>query len=152
MPVVVGRRLWSRRLALSQAWLWFVGMIVFSFALHDLGLMGMPRRTWISMATYIQPTWRTMMPLVGIGGSVMFVSAMLYFVNLVLTCLVARQPALEMPAFAEALAGPEEAPAFLDRLRPWLVLSVVFILIAYAPTLLHLVLNTPLNVPGLRVW
>jgi cytochrome c oxidase subunit 1 len=152
VPVIVGHRLWSRRLALSQAWLWFVGMIVFSFALHDLGLMGMPRRTWISMATYIQPTWRTVMPLVGIGGSIMFVSAMLYFVNLVLTCLAARQPALAMPAFADALAGPEEVPAFLDRLRPWLVLSAVFILIAYAPTLLHLVLHTPLNVPGLRVW
>ncbi len=43
VPVLRGRGLWSRQLALVQAWLWFFGMGLFSFALHDLGLLGMPR-------------------------------------------------------------------------------------------------------------
>jgi cytochrome c oxidase subunit 1 len=39
VPVLRGRGLWSPRLALLQSWLWFVGMGLFSFALHDLGIL-----------------------------------------------------------------------------------------------------------------
>ena len=152
VPVLRGRGLWSRRLALVQVWLWFVGMTVFAFALHDLGLQGMPRRTMISMATYVQAQWQPMMVLVGIGGSMMFVSAMLYLLNLLLTCVASPHPAPAEPAFAEALSGPEEAPAVLDRWRPWLLTTVVFILIAYGPTVVRLIRTTPLSVPGWRVW
>ena len=152
VPVLRGRALWSRRLALSQAWLWAIGMTLFSFALHDLGLLGMPRRTMISLAPYLQPQWRSVMPLVAIGGTIMFLSSLLYFVNLLLTCVGSRLPAPAVPAFAEALSGPEEAPAVLDRWRPWLVVTGLFIVIAYGHTLFHLISDTPLNVPGLRVW
>jgi cytochrome c oxidase subunit 1 len=152
VPVLAGRGLWSRKLALTQAWLWFGGMLVFSFALHYLGIEGMPRRTMISMAPYVTDAWRKVLPLVGIGGSVMFVSALLYFLNLILTCVASRQPAPEAPAFADVLSGPEEAPAVLDRLRPWLVMTVVLIVIAYGPTLVRIVTHTPLNIPGMRVW
>jgi hypothetical protein len=61
-------------------------------------------------------------------------------------------PAPNVPAFAEALSGAEEAPAKLNRWRPWLVLSVVSLVLAYAYALFHLVRNTPLNVPGMRIW
>jgi cytochrome c oxidase subunit 1 len=152
VPVLCGRGLWSKSVALVQAWLWFLGMTVFSFALHDLGMLGMPRRTMISLATYIQPSWQGVMPFVAIGGSVMFLSAMLYFLNLLMTCLASRQPAPEPPAFAEAVSGPEDAPDFLDRWRPWLVITAVFIVLAYGHTLFHLISDTPLNVPGMRVW
>ncbi len=152
VPVLRGRGLWSPRLALVQSWLWFVGMGLFSFALHDLGILGMPRRTMISAAPYIQPEWQTLRPLVGIGGSLLFVSALLYFLNMLLTCVASHAPAPETPAFAEALSGPEEGPAILDRWRPWLVLTAVLLILAYGHPLVHLVSNTPLNVPGMRVW
>jgi cytochrome c oxidase subunit 1 len=152
VPVLARRGLWSRPLALTQVWMWAIGMTVFSVALHDLGLRGMPRRTMISLATYIQSNWHSVMPFVAIGGTLMFISAMLYFLNLLLTCVASHQPAPEAPAFAEAISGPEEAPAFLDRWRPWLVVTALFIVIAYGPMLVHLVSTTPFNVPGLRVW
>ena len=79
VPVLVGRGLWSRRLALTQVWLWTTGMAMFSYALHSLGLQGMPRRTWLAAATYGRPEWGDLTPLIGIGGAIMFVSAMLYF-------------------------------------------------------------------------
>lgn len=88
----------------------------------------------------------------GIGGTLLFVSAMLYFLNLLMLCVASRASAPEIPAFAEALSGPEEAPAILDRWRPWLVLTVIFLVLAYAHPLIHLVSNTSLNVPGMRVW
>src|SRR5215813_10750335 len=69
----------------SQIWLWFIGMVVFSSSLHRLGFMGMPRRTAIGASAYVQPEWRAVLPLVGIGGTLLFVSGLLYFLNLVLT-------------------------------------------------------------------
>ena len=152
VPVLVGRGLWSRRLALVQAWSWTIGMALFSYALHSLGLQGMPRRTWLAMATYGQPEWGDMTPLIGIGGSIMFISAMLYFLNLVLTWVASREPAPAPLEFAEASSGPEAAPVFLDRLRPWLVACVLLILIANGPTLIHMLQETSANAPGFRVW
>lgn len=152
VPSLCGRALWSRGLALAQAWSWFVGMAVFSNALHRLGTMGMPRRTSIGAAPYLQAEWKAVLPLVGIGGAILFLSALLYFLNLVLTLVASREPAPEMPRFAEALSGPEHAPAILDRWRPWLALAAVLIAIAYGPTLVRLVGVTALTAPGLRVW
>jgi cytochrome c oxidase subunit 1 len=152
IPYLRGRALWSRALALLQAWLWFGGMIVFSNALHRLGVMGMPRRTMIGAAPYVQAEWKGVLPLVGIGGAILFVSALLYFLNIVLTVFASKAPAPDMPHFAEALSGPEHAPLILDRWRPWLVLAAVLIAIAYGPNLVRLAATTPLITPGLRVW
>jgi cytochrome c oxidase subunit 1 len=152
VPLLRGRVLWSRRMALAQAWLWFVGMIVFSNSLHRLGLMGMPRRTMIGVSPYIQPEWQSALPLVGIGGTILFVSAMLYFANIVLTVVASREPGPVEVAFADALSGPEHAPAILDRWRPWVALAIVLIAIAYGPTLLRLLATTPFNAPGCRGW
>lgn len=152
VPLLRGRALWSRRLALAQAWLWFVGMIVFSNSLHRLGLMGMPRRTMIGASPYIQPEWQSALPLVGIGGTILFVSAILYFANIVLTVVVSKEPGPVEVAFADALSGPEHAPAILDRWRPWVALAIVLIAIAYGPSLLRLLATTPFNAPGFRVW
>src|SRR5215470_12178269 len=65
VPTLRGRALWSRRLALAQVWLWLGGMLIFSNALHRLGLMGMPRRTQITAAPYVTPEWKAVLPLVG---------------------------------------------------------------------------------------
>lgn len=152
VPVLSGRPLWSRRLALVQVWLWFGGMVIFSYALHSLGFMGAPRRTPLGIVAYAQPEWRTMLSLVGVGGSLLFVSGLLYFMNLVVTAWWSRGPAPAFPGFAEALSGAEHAPAMLDHWRPWVVIAVVLILIAYGPTVAQLVLATPFDAPGLRVW
>src|SRR5262249_17782179 len=152
IPYLAGRGLWSRRLALAQAWLWFGGMLVFSNALHRLGLMGAPRRTMLGAAPYVQPEWKLVLPLVGIGGTVLFVSGLLYFLNIALTLWASRAPAPALPGFSEALSGPEHSPVVLDRWRPWLALAALLIAIAYGPTLLRLATTTPLTTPGLRVW
>ena len=152
IPVLRGRALWSRRLALVQAWLWFVAMAIFSHAQHNLGLAGAPRRTMLSAAPYLRPEWHWDLMWVGIGGTGLFVSGLLYFLNIVGTLAWSRGPAPEMPQFAEALSGPDHAPPILDRWRPWLALAAVLILVAYGPSLAHLVATTPLNAPGFRVW
>ena len=152
VPHLAGRALWSRSMALVQSWMWFVGMLIFSTALHELGLRGMPRRTMISQAAYFQPEWKALLPWVGVGGTLLFISGMLYLLNLLLTVTVSRAPAAAVPAFAEATAPPEDGPVFLNRLRPWVVAAAVLLVIAYGPTLARLVATSQLNVPGFRVW
>ena len=133
-------------------WLWVVGLLLFSPTLHELGLRGMPRRTAIGQAAYVQADWTTLLPLVGVGGSIMFLSMLLYFVNMVLTVTISRRGEQPVPQFAEALSGADHTPAFVDRWRPWLVLAGLLIVVAYGPTLVRLVTTTPLNTPGMRVW
>ncbi len=152
VPHLAGRALWSRRMALVQCWIWFVGMLIFSTVLHELGLRGMPRRTMISQAAYFQPEWKALLPWVGVGGTLLFISGILYLLNLLLTVTVSRAPAAAVPDFAVAAAPAEEGPAVLNRLRPWVVVAAVMLVIAYGPTLARLVATSQLNVPGLRVW
>jgi cytochrome c oxidase subunit I len=152
VPMLRGRRLWSVRLAQASVWLWFGGMVIFSNALHRLGLMGMPRRTMIGAAPYVQPEWQAVLPLVAIGGSLLFVSGLLYFANMLLTVVASRVPYEADVPFAEALSGAEHAPAIFERWRPWLALAVVLIVLAYGPVLLHLAVTTPFDAPGFRVW
>ena len=152
VPYLSGRALWSRRLALVQAWSWFGGMTLFSHAQHNLGVLGAPRRTMLGAAPYLRSEWALALRMVGIGGTIVFLSALCYFLNIALTLAVSRAPAPDMPAFAEAMSGPEHAPAFLDRWRPWLALAGLLIVVAYGPVLVRLALTTPLNAPGFRVW
>jgi len=152
VPHLAGRALWSRRMALAQAWIWFVGMLIFSTALHELGLRGMPRRTMISQASYFQPEWSALLPWVGVGGALLFVSGILYLLNLFLTVTVSRAPAAAVPEFAVSASPPEDGPAVLNRLRPWVITAVVFLVVAYGPTLARLVATSQLNAPGFRVW
>lgn len=101
-----------------------------------LGLRGMPRRTMIGQDAYMQPEWKALLPLVGIGGALLFASAVLYFVNTALTVAASRR--VPQP-FADALSG-------------WLALTALMIAVAYGPTLVRLIATTPLGTPGFRVW
>jgi len=56
------------------------------------------------------------------------------------------------PEFAEASSSAVESPAIFDRLRPWVALAIVMLVVAYGPVLFRLVTTTPMNVPGFRVW
>lgn len=161
LPRTLGRKLWAPQLASIQGWLWFVGMIIFSNALHRLGLLDMPRRTAIGMSPYVQEIatpviqeWRAILPLVAIGGTILTISGVMYIVICVMTAFFSRKVTVPNGAllFSEAQAGASHAPKAFDHWRPWVAAAIVLILVAYGPTLLELIGTTSLNVPGRRVW
>lgn len=94
-------------------------MTIFSETLHRPGLMEMPRRTAIAQAAYALPDWQGPMLLLGIGGVMLFVSGVLYFLNLVLT-LVASRPAeagVALVQYAEYPGSEYDLVAYFDCLH-----------------------------------
>jgi hypothetical protein len=47
---------------------------------------------------------------------------------------------------------PQRTPLWLDRWAPWLVGTVVLILIAYGPLLVQLISEAQHTSPGFKVW
>jgi cytochrome c oxidase subunit 1 len=152
LPYLSGRALWSRGLGLAQAWLWIIGMILFSHFMHMLGLAGMPRRTMIGSAPYVLPEWEGLLPFTMVGGLLMFASALCFLVNVLMTLTAGRRVEPGPVSFARALSGPEDVPLFLDRLTPWVLSAIVLVAINYGPTLYFLATTGRFNIPGLSPW
>lgn len=152
LPHLTGKELWSKRAALWQAWIWFVGMAVFSTGMHRLGLLGAPRRTMLGVAidNYGTSEWRIPQLMVGIGGMILGVSAVIFFVEMVMTLRSKKKAEVAMP-IAEALS-PEPVPNWLNNWKPWLAGTVGLIVVAYGPVLIQLIGSLASNAPGFQLW
>ena len=155
IPHFSGRKLWSKKLGVIQAWVWFVGMAIFSRGMHLMGIWGAPRRTMLGAAAYIPPDWKAPLAFVGIGGSILFTSALLFFFDALMTVFAGEKlPVEEIPDMpvAEALSGPEEGPIWLSQWRPWLAATAGIILVAYGPILYEAIRISEWTSPGFKVW
>lgn len=154
IPYLTGRQLWGRRLAIAQPIIFFIGMTIWSETMHRLGLEYMPRRTYISQAPWAPSGWDFERVLLGIGGVTMFAAGVLYFLIIILTLVLSREPArVSVPLARPGEEGSHEhVPKLLDSWRPWLVVSFILIAIAYVPVFL-LLLNSISTVPGFSgIW
>ncbi len=152
VPYLSGNRLWSRKWAVIQSWLWFVGMLIFSNAMHVLGLLGAPRRTPLGEAPYVPEEWSGHLLRTSIGGAILFVSAAMFLYNIARTAYSRKLKAgpgeqAEIPA-AESVHPAQETPAKLDWWTPWLVGTLALILVAYGPQLIEQIGNIDLSSPG----
>jgi len=153
VPKLSGKQLWNRKVALWQAWTWFVGMILMSNGLHILGLnFGVPRRTMLGVAPYASADWNPMLIEAAVGGVILGISGLLFYTNMLGTVFSKKEleAPIEMPV-AEPYE-PTPAPALLDNWRPWLVLTVALILVSYGPILFDMISNLSLTSPGFKVW
>jgi len=154
IPKLSGKELWSARAARIQVWLWIVGMLPFSASHHLLGLRyGVPRRTMLGTAPYLSLEWNPLLLLAALGGVLLWASVLLHFVIILGTIFGSRKAAqpYEMPV-AEALRDPGETPAWLDTWKPWLIVTILLILLSYGPPLADLIRNVDLSSPGMKVW
>ncbi len=153
VPKLAGRELWNKQVALWQAWTWLIGMSLMSNGLHILGLRyGVPRRSAIGLAPYTSTEWSPFLIESAIGGTILLISIILLYVNLVGTVWFSRKltKPIEMPVAEPYDDHP--APAWLDQWRPWLAGSVILVLVAYGPVMVTLLSRLALTSPGFKVW
>ncbi len=136
IPYLTGRKLWNTRLALVSSWTYFVGVLIFARGMADAGLHGMPRRIYRVQAGYNNIEWDLGGVLTGIGGSLMFVGLLLFFVIIAMTIFFGKKGGAprDIP-WSETLTAPKLSgwEVRYDNLKLWVAVAIVLILIAYGP-------------------
>lgn len=150
VPHLTGRKLWSNTMALWQTWLWFIGMAAMSRGMSWAGLMGAPRRTAIGDAPYFMAEWEYAFIFAAVGGTLITISGLLYFINVIATVWKGKKEEATVP-IAEPLEEERDMPRLLDRLLPWVAVSLILVAIAYVPPLIQLASNMQ-SFPGLAPY
>src|SRR5450755_2815218 len=127
---------------LWMPYIWTLGIMIFSTGLFIGGAGGEPRRTNMGLS-YTDPQsplyhadWQYARILGSIGGTIMTIAALIYFVVFFATLFgkPAKQGALEL--IVSEPYHDEQIPA-VQSLTPWLAGAVLLIVIAYAPPLIQ---------------
>jgi cytochrome c oxidase subunit 1 len=133
-PALTGRPLFSRRMAVWQLWLWFVGMLTMTVPWHYLGILWMPRRT--AYLPYDPATLARWKPFAGpmiAGGAILVVSGLLLLANLVLSLGTrASEEAARPVRYADTLEPVVHVPRLLNGFTVWNWLLVVVMAITWA--------------------
>ncbi len=153
LPYTTGRALWAPKLAVAQAWTWFIGVLIFSRGMHWIGLLGAPRRTQLGSVIDLYGTseWRVASLMTGVGGTIMFISIVMFVLVVVMTAYFSKQRVETDMPIAEA-ASREYTPGWLNNWRPWLAVTIALLVLSYGPALVTLIGNAQFTSPGFRVW
>jgi cytochrome c oxidase subunit 1 len=151
VPHLTGKPI-NNKMGVWQAWLYAIGMLIFSRGLHWIGLLGAPRRTMLGVAikNYGTGEWQVASLMTGVGGMILFVSGLLFFINIIMSLFSKEEVTVEVP-LAESLYE-EHVPAWLNNWKPWLIATFALILIAYTPMIINLVTDGAAFSPGFQVW
>jgi cytochrome c oxidase subunit 1 len=137
-PRMTGRRLYSNTLALTQLWLWFIGMLILTLPWHYLGIAGQPRR--ISSTPYdaaLVQQWDTSELAMIMGGFILLVSAVMLVFVLVRTQTNPQRESDMTVEYAEPLHPVLRIPRLLNGLAFWTALVVVYMVASYGYPILQ---------------
>lgn len=137
-----GKEIKYKNFVVIVPYLWLIGVLIFSSGLMWGGLMGEPRRTNLGMTytnpenSLFRPDWVPSTMLALVGGIIMTVAAMLFFWSFFATVFSKKsfEPHLDFPT-AEVLHEEREL-SILNNFKPWLVIMIIVIIIAYVPALM----------------
>ena len=136
IPYLTDKRLWSSKLAVASSWIYAIGVLIFARGMISAGLAGMPRRIYRAKATYDDPAWHLGGILTGVGGTMMFIGIILFFVVIAMTVLIGkRAEARRDVPFSETLTAPSLSgwDVNLDRIGLWVGVAILLIALAYGP-------------------
>ncbi|MFW5916839.1 MAG: b(o/a)3-type cytochrome-c oxidase subunit 1 [Halorubrum sp.] len=155
-PQISNKPIYSRSIGLFQVVLWFIGMALMSNAMHAQGILGVPRRTAEpEYAGFDYPAgfggFEELNIQIAIGGTLLFVSAILFLGNLVLTMGNPKVSGLA-ETLSPALSGSDDAPKVLDNLRLWVSIALVLVVLAYALPLGAIISRGGLFGPGVGTY
>jgi cytochrome c oxidase subunit 1 len=141
VPRLSGRELELSLLARVQPYLWFIGMMLFSFSNHITGLMGMPRRIYDASygGSAVAEAWRGLTGVSALGGVFLFASAAFFMLVMIGTGLAGKRTAPEPIEWAEPLYPIAAGRTLFDRYWVWTAVAVGLVIVAYAyPLWTHL--------------
>ncbi len=148
-PKLTGKQLYSTKMALSQLWLWFVGMVALTTPWHALGLLGQPRR--IASAPYDSPLvaeWQPLEAAMIVGGAILAVSAALLIYNLWRTHGNTQAERNIEIAYAVPLHPVVRIPKLLNGFAFWNWLILIYMVASYGyPIIQFFVLDTHGSAP-----
>jgi cytochrome c oxidase subunit 1 len=153
VPYLTGKKLWAPKLAAIQPWVYSIGLLIFARGLISGGLQGMPRRTFMAQAPYSGEGWGLAGALTGIGGTIMTIGILMFFLVIVMTWFAGKKGDVpeDIPV-SDTLSGPATSgwETKLDHLGLWIVVAIVLIVIAYGPFFLTYSV-TPVS-PGFKIF
>ncbi len=148
-PKMTGKALYSTKLALTQLWLWFIGMLVLTLPWHQLGMAGQPRR--ISSNPYdveLVQAWLPAQFAMIAGGAILFVSALMLVFVLFKTHGNNQSVDNAEVEYAESLHSTQRMPHLMNSFGFWTALVVVYMVASYGyPVLQFFLMDTYGTVP-----
>ena len=150
-PHLTGRAMLSVKLMRAQLWLWFIGMIVLTFPWHYVGILGMPRR--MAFYDYTNPEIAAQafsVILSVIGGFILVVSAVLFFIILIRAHRAPRVVPEEF-RFSRAVHEPRTLPVALNSFGLWLALMIGLTLVNYGYPIAQLMTRAETSVPAVPI-
>lgn len=162
VPYLTGRKFSKvmQKLGFIQIITWTIGMLLMSTSQHILGLLGAPRRTaytgynnhpsaleWFDGILTNHVT-------MAVGGSILFLSAMLMIYIVVMTMFLSPKAELEADFvdFPMADSDKEHTPKFLENWWIWIGIAFALIIIAYAIPLYGMIHHAPPGSEGFKTW
>jgi cytochrome c oxidase subunit 1 len=141
------------RLAMIQAILWGIGVWIMSIAMYILGILGEPRR--IAYTTYLDhpvvAEWFTYRMAMSLGGVIMTIGALLFFVVIFQLLFTAPKGTTEYP-IGETVEGPSSTPAILDRWGLWITIMIILQFVGYAYPILDKLIHAAPGMPPIKSW
>ena len=148
-PKMTGKALYSTKLALTQLWLWFIGMLVLTLPWHQLGMAGQPRR--ISSNPYdveLVQAWLPAQFAMIAGGVILFASALMLVFVLFKTHGNNQSVDNVEVEYAESLHSTQRMPHLMNSFGFWTALVVVYMVASYGyPVLQFFLMDTYGTVP-----
>jgi cytochrome c oxidase subunit I len=141
------------RLGVIQTWIWTIGMICMSGAMHTVGLLGSPRRT--SYTTYGDHAtalgWDPYLMLLAVGGTLLIVGVILQVYAVFNMMFFAPKGDTEFP-IAEEEDNATKTPYITERWGLWIVIMLIVVAMAYVIPLTEFIVNAPPGSPPFKTW
>jgi len=135
-------------LTLSVPYIWMIGVFIFSWGMMRGGLIGMPRRTNTG-ATYVnpdsalfQPEWISYIDISVVGGIIMTLSILIFAIVFFVTAMSKQREGEPELTFPVSEAYHDEETSWLRNFKPWVIVAIIIIVIAYTPVILDVLEST----------
>lgn len=150
---LTGKRCKTKILTVAVPYLWTIGTLIFSTGLMWGGTLGEPRRTNLGMS-YLNPEselyrseWVPTTTLALIGGLIMGLAFVFYSISFISTWISKQQENRALFFPVSECYHDEKRLALFDTFKPWLVIMIAIIIIAYVPAILDVLDYTGSGAP-----